>query len=37
MSRIRDIANILTAANVLSTDIETAAAITTAINALPPG
>jgi len=37
MSRIRDIANILTAANALSTDVETAAAITTAINALPPG
>jgi hypothetical protein len=37
MSRIRDIANILTAANDLSTDVETAAAITTAINALPPG
>jgi large repetitive protein len=37
MSRIRDIANILTAANALSTDVETAAAITSAINALPPG
>jgi hypothetical protein len=33
MSRIRDIANILTAANTLSTDIETAAAITTHNNA----
>jgi hypothetical protein len=37
MSRIRDIANILTAANDLSTDVETAAAITSAIEALPPG
>jgi hypothetical protein len=37
MSRIRDIASILTAANALSTDTETAAAITTAIAALPPG
>jgi hypothetical protein len=37
MSRIRDIASILTSANVLSTDTETAAAITAAINALPPG
>ena len=37
MSRIRDIASILTSANVLSTDIETSAAITAAINALPPG
>ena len=37
MSRIRDIASILTSANVLSTDVETSAAITAAINALPPG
>jgi hypothetical protein len=37
MSRIRDIASILTSASVLSTDIETSAAITSAINALPPG
>ena len=37
MSRIRDIASILTSASVLSTDVETSAAITAAINALPPG
>jgi hypothetical protein len=37
MSRIRDIASILTSASVLSTDVETSAAITSAINALPPG
>ena len=34
MTRARDVANILTAANVLSTDVETAAAITTAISAV---
>ena len=37
MSRIRDIANVLTTANALSTDVETAAAISSAIAALPPG
>jgi hypothetical protein len=37
MSRVRDIASILTTASTLSTDTETAAAITAAISALPPG
>jgi len=36
MSRIRDIANLLTAANVLSTDVETAAAVTTHSSATDP-
>jgi hypothetical protein len=36
MSRIRDIANLFTAANALSTDIETSAVVTAAINSLPP-
>ena len=37
MTRARDVANVLSAATSLATDTETAAAITAAIAALPPG